>query len=79
MTNGERARAGGRGRAEEMVGEVLKAGPHGARIETTTLPDGRQAVIVVAVVPRGHREAMARAFQTAYQCATGQEGEDAEE
>ena len=54
-----------------MVGEVLKIGQFGSRIETTTLPDGRQVVVVVAVVPRGHREAMARAFQTAYLCATG--------
>ena len=79
MTNGGRARAVGRGRAEEMAGEVIKAGMFGARIETTTYHDGRDVVVVVAVVPRGHREAMARAFQTAYLCATGQEAADEEE
>ena len=75
MTIDEKTRSTGRGRAEVMTGEVLSRGRYGARIEGTTLPDGRQVVVVVAVVEISQREAMMRAFQTAYECFTGQDDE----
>ena len=74
---GDDPRGVGRGRAEVMAGEVMSRGNYGARIEGTALPDGRQVVVVVAVVGRDQREAMTRAFQTAYECFTGQDGDDA--
>ena len=71
MTNDERAKVFGRGRAEVITGEIIRAAYTGGRIETTTLPDGRQVVIAVAVVPNDGHEVMARAFKVAYECATG--------
>ena len=40
------------GQAEQMIAAVLKAGT-GGKIETRTFPDGRRAVVMVAVMPDG--------------------------
>lgn len=54
------------GQAEEMFAAVLAAGT-GGKIETTTLPDGRCRVVMVAMMPDGESgELLARAMQTAH-------------
>lgn len=54
------------GQAEEMFAAVLAAGT-GGKIETTTLPDGRCRVVMVAVMPDGESgKLLARAMQTAH-------------
>lgn len=54
------------GQAEEMFAAVLAAGS-GGKIETTTMPDGRCRVVMVAVMPDGESgELLARALQAAH-------------
>lgn len=54
------------GQAEEMFAAMLRAGA-GGKIETTTLPDGRCRVVMVAVMPDGESgKLLARAVQAAH-------------
>lgn len=56
----------GHGQAEQMLAAVLKART-GGKIETRTFPDGRRAVVMVAVMPDGESaELLARALEAAY-------------
>lgn len=54
------------GQAEEMLAAAVRAGT-GGKIETTTLPDGRCRVVMVAIMPDGESgELLARALQAAH-------------